>query len=325
MKKRRLRQVTILLVLALVFVLVSAKYALPHITGGRAIRGGAVDSAARAEGLKGHDRALSSISAASAVSPGSRRSPQVQADPSDVSAKSAGTSTTDANEHKVLFAYHRAARCREYANTKLKVSHMPKPSEVGSPEYSEEIVRQLDHMDAILQKYSEQCEALSPEDIDKNLFEFSKEAGLDGDPGAQACFVHGVAFRSGGYGSNGDWKKEYLTHAPRFMEHGINTGYWPTVSAAVQILMDSFDQLPPWLSDLPQPDPYRVYRAVRLTYYRSDNKGIATLEYVLETLASRYHISSRQVAEADRWAQEVYRQRFADTPVLSPWESEDCP
>ncbi len=196
--------------------------------------------------------------------------------------------------------------------------------DVYSAQAVEEIRKQLDEADEALLRNHERCEGVSLEEINKSLFEFSMQAGLHGDLGAQACFVHGVFFSGGAYRKNDDWTKQYLTYAPRFMESGIDDGYWRTVSAAVQILMDSFGQLPPALNDLPLPDPYKVYRAVRLTYYRSDGEGVDMLQYVMETLASRYHISPQQIAEADRRAQQVYRQRFADTPTFNPWNSKDC-
>lgn len=302
---------------------VIARHASQYMGWAHRSHGEALDATAEAEPLRKPSLLLTPVSSGSAMAVNDRSLADEAIHPPGDSMQSAHAYRTDEEKHVALAACHQAVRCRKYVSAQKGITTLLTRSDISNPEMAENALEALDRWDAIVQANRQSCEGVSPEEIDQRLFGFSLQAGRDGNLEAQGCFVMGDFFEHGGYGEHGDWKEDYLAHAPGFMQHGIDAGYWPTVSVAVAILSDS-SGLPPLWQDLPRPDPYEVYRAVRLAYYRSNSSGALRLQEHMQVLESRYHLSQDVVTQADRWAQKVYQEQFSGSPPFDPRLSEDC-
>lgn len=223
----------------------------------------------------------------------------------------------DVTDQEALVVYHGILECREYATVKLKAASMPKPSGIHNADTADLMAAQLKKIEKVLESHYDQCEGIGLDEIDDALFDASLEAGIRGDLGAQACFVSSVAF-----GGDQDKEQKYLTHTPDFINHGIDIGYWPTLSVAFVLLMNRSglrvegSGFPPLWDELPGPDPYRVYRAMRLAYLRSDSESAAVIAENMDMLDRRYHFLPKMIVDADRWAREEYENRFSGTPPL---------
>lgn len=324
-QKHRYLRITAALAVMLVVLLATAMYALPHLVGKHPAHVETKGSEIPGKYLKKAESDLGVTLPRKLAGAGSKLFTVAESHSAGLVSKRVGSNPAVDKDQIAIANYRSAVQCREYVYAKQKIANIPRASEVSRPDYADALAEQLDEIEAIVQQTKQQCEGRSLGELNKALFEYSLQAGVSGDLGAQSCLVHGEFFSSDAYENNDGWKKEYMEYAPQFMEHGIDVGYWPTVYAGIEILMDGFGQLPPWLNDLPHPDPYRVYRAAQLTYYRSNGEGADKLRDVLVRLADRYNITSAQRAEADHWAQVMYQQRFAKSPALDPWNAKFCP
>lgn len=222
------------------------------------------------------------------------------------------------DKRKALLAYHEAVRCREYAQANRAVSVINEKMIplIETEQQADGYRQRLEELDKVLKRSHDQCDGISLEQINTSFFELTLRAALDGDLGAQGCFVE---FGDRDQFKNPARKVQYFANAPDFMRRGIEAAYWPIVQNAVTRLIAWWVDNQPQLMSLPEPNPKHVYRAVRLTYYRSDPGGTKMLEDIMENIEHRYHISPQEVDQADRWAQQEYAARFASTPPLEPF------
>lgn len=190
--------------------------------------------------------------------------------------------------------------------------------EVYAASDAEELSAQLAEAEDILEQNRANCEGRSLSKARERLLDSALPAGLGGDLAAQACFLNAPRLDHAGYGPGGERHNLYMTYAPRFLKNGIDRGYWPTLLFAVQALSDPRHPL------VPELDPLRVYRAVRLTYYRSTTAGAEMLADILRYFQGKYRFSPNHVEQADRWALRAYRSRFAAAPPIDPRKVRPC-
>ena len=306
---------------------------LPLVSTTYVLRRGNGDGAPMKEGLAPQRNSVSpgarsksrdSLPASETSSSGRRMAADAVAQQPNVSENDSVSPAPDEEKRKVLDAYHETAACWKYAYDRLKIAHMTDAPAVYSTEDADEMLRGLDAIDHVLQNGHGSCHGISVDQANTALFDLSLRAGQQGDLGAQACFIHLADSALNDRDADSERKAKYLANASHFMDRGVEVAYWPVVWPAAMKLVASNRDKPPWSRELPEPDPYRVYRAVRLAYYRSVPGSTEMLDRVMDDIKREYHLSPQEIAQADRWAQQLYRDHYTRTLPLDPGSVEYC-
>lgn len=268
-----------------------------------------------------------------AVVRGRARDPAA-ADETAVAVQDARTRTDD-EEHPepsqrqaVDDAYHRVLECRVYADAVTRVAALTtvRDPEKMDAEHLANYRAFLDLLRARLRRYGNQCHDVSPEGVTRHLFHRSLRAGLQGNLHAQGCFLWAPFFRNGSYDAHPAWQATYHDVAPRFVRHGLAAGSWPVVFMLYHKLhFFGVDSGPPaWWRAWPDPNPYLLYRGMRLAYYRSNPERASGVARFLEAIRRNQDLTPQQIERADRWARRVYRRRYADAALIDPRAIDYC-
>lgn len=234
-----------------------------------------------------------------------------------------GHPQNDEATSETLNEYRDALICRDYLHTIIVAEAMSKKesNDDGTPPAVLALTLEgLERAKAMLEQNRDRCSGVEQKELDRKMFELSLQLGLKGYLPAQACFVEGPFLELSDYlhGNEGG-QRLYLNNAPHFMLNLLAIGDYPTILGALHILGPSYGhggKGPEWLEMLGMPDPYLVYRAVRIIYYRVMPSNRESTERLLHQLESRYQFSSAKIAEADTWARQVYAERYANVPPL---------
>lgn len=194
----------------------------------------------------------------------------------------------------------------------------------------DQVIRELDGyetMQSVLSANVAVCAEASQEELLEQMYSILRLAAENGNEHAAACFASGP-YQPPRPGNN---KQAALTawagDALRFMKLGVRRGDWRMVllmrryhDPGVRMLASSYD--PKWQANQFEPDPLVAYRYAALRAFGAKAVGSEKDQLRTSELLSYYEksfsLSDAQIADARRWAEDMYRQYFVDRPWL-PW------
>jgi hypothetical protein len=229
-------------------------------------------------------------------------------------------------------AYQDTLTCRDYLH-QINASLAKHASEDPDSPVStlESTLENLDRASKAMERNRDLCAGETQESLDKKMVALSLGLGLKGYPPAQACFVEApYAELDNYYRKNATLQEQYLANAPQFMTDLLINGDWATTMQAEYMLgarLEYGETQGKWLDQMPLPDPYLVYRSLRLAYYRYPKDPpdrLERFERSLQEFELKYRFSDEAVAEADAWAHEVYLQKYAELPPLNIDDVSGC-
>lgn len=169
-------------------MLVAARYVMPHFNVAVTASGGPAAKSTEAEGSKRLNESAPTTTlndvAVGVTGAFAYRTPN----PSPVSEKKTGLSPDEDEKKVALAAYYQAVECREYLRAKRAIPLVRIP-EIHSAGQVEQVRQRLDELEEVVQRNHGQCDGAGLEEVDGQLFELSLQVGLQGNLGAQACFI----------------------------------------------------------------------------------------------------------------------------------------
>lgn len=233
----------------------------------------------------------------------------------------------DANDATAMAieAYHDTLTCRDYLHQVKASLAKHVPEDPNAPLSTlESTLENLERVSKEMARNRDLCAGETQESLDQKMVALSLDLGLKGYQAAQACFVEAPYLDLNNYyRKDATLQKQYLATAPRFMTDLLINGDWATTQEAEYMLgpkLDSGESIGKWLDQMPLPDPYLVYRSLRLAYYRYPKDPPDRLERFEKSLHAfelKYQFSNEALEQADAWAHEIYLQKYAQSPPLN--------
>lgn len=227
-----------------------------------------------------------------------------------------------ADDDEAVQAYRRAIACSKYL--KFKAASLALDLDT-QPEVSEQRLGRLDYALKFLTAHADECDGVTREHNQRRLFDTSLAAALSGDLQAQTCFVDGAFFGLHGGKRDGHavphqrygpqaMVDRYFKFAPEFMHNAVDANHLRMVTLAAWMLLSREDE-PPWKQQLPQPDPYRIYRALLLIDYRLvPGKSVQGLA---DEIADKYALTKKMTTQADVWARNMFQQSYGNRAITT--------
>jgi len=238
--------------------------------------------------------------------------------------RSPSTENTDAIANKAIREYQDTLICRDYLHTLNAAASKSLSYDEGTPpSVLAATLESLKLAQQMLEQNRERCAGVTQEGLDKRLFDLTLALGLKGYQPAQACFVEGPFIEADYYRGNEAIRTSYLANAPDFIGNLLLAGDWPTTLFALSMLGNNFgDSLSEdrWWTKMELPDPYLVYRSVRLAYYRYPPDHRMVMEKKLQYLEEKYRFADKSIQDADAWARQIYSEKFEGLPPLTVGE-----
>lgn len=165
------------------------------------------------------------------------------------------------------------------------------------------------HKQAI-QKARALCDGLDNGMLDTQLPSLRRAAQL-GEEQARACYLSsGPGYDARGLMRHPEWIQEYRASVKPLVDAGMAAGDWKVVDILRRSYEPGADGM---LAGTLGPDAVQYYRYLKLYRLGTQRGRAADLDRKLALAAAR--IPPEQRADADRWAQETFQDRFGSRPA----------
>ena len=228
--------------------------------------------------------------------------------------------------------YKESSECRHYhaalqgAAARLGDSRLLEADWATAADF-EQAADELDDMQAILETASALCAGSDAVHVDAAFQKYLLLAAQQGHVEAQSCYLVGLHFLDPMDAEREQARiDEYLREAPVFSSNALARADWPSVQLLAYRLISAPPEPTTRMDQMPLPDPYLTWRAVRLNYYRASPDQQAYVTDLLDRIAARYGLSELDQQVGDQWAQARYDERYAGRPNLLDMENTSaCP
>ncbi|MEZ5464007.1 MAG: hypothetical protein R3F22_02020 [Lysobacteraceae bacterium] len=228
--------------------------------------------------------------------------------------------------------FKESAECRHYhaalqgAVARLGDSRLLEADWATAADF-EQAADELDEMQGILETASALCAGSDADHVDAAFQDYLLLAAQQGHVEAQSCYLVGLHFL-GPMDADREQARidQYLQQAPVFSSNALAHANWSAVRQLAYRLIAAPPEPTTRMDQMPLPDPFLTWRAVRLNYYRARPEEQAYVSDLLDRIANRYGLSELDRQVADQWAQARFDQRYAGQPPLEDMENTPgCP